>query len=100
MREPFFRTRHRAFRRTRSGGDNDTFHFKSDNIIKKEWMWGRFVVWSKVVATETVPEWAAIQQACLGSTDWESALLKDWDEVLEYENDHKERRTQCRHSDL
>jgi len=36
----------------------------------------------KVIDEEDVPSWALIALACLGSTDWESRLFKQYDHLL------------------
>jgi hypothetical protein len=40
--------------------------------LRKEWLVLGVVVWSKTLATEDVPTFAWIANACLGSSDWTS----------------------------
>ncbi|MBG9993424.1 MULTISPECIES: hypothetical protein [Gammaproteobacteria] len=39
-------------------------------------------IWCREIDREDVPSWAFIQRACLGETDWESRLFKDYAHLL------------------
>ena len=39
-------------------------------------------VWRSEIDREDVPSWAFIQRACLGGTEWESRLFKQYAHLL------------------
>lgn len=44
-----------------------------EQIIWKVYYLFFIPIWFKILLIETVPSWAIIQRACLGSTDWKSS---------------------------
>ncbi|AZR95124.1 hypothetical protein BBB39_16200 [Bordetella trematum] len=64
--------RHRVLRFTRS----DLTGFQV--LYRDRLLFGRIRVWRTEIDREDVPSWAFIAQACLGSTDWESRLFKEY----------------------
>jgi len=40
--------------------------------LERHWFMFGLKVWVSTIARETIPKWASIQAATLGSTDWKS----------------------------
>jgi hypothetical protein len=40
--------------------------------LERHWFMFGLKIWTSVIDHETIPEWACIQVATLGSTDWKS----------------------------
>lgn len=53
------------------------------NVVQRKRWWG----W-QTVETEHVPSFAWIASATLGSTDWESQMIKRWKERIDAEQQH------------
>lgn len=69
--------RHRVLRYTRQD-------LTGYQILVRQWLiFGKVKIWSKVIDREDVPDWAFIQKACLGYSDWESRLYKEYAHLID-----------------
>lgn len=51
-------------------------------LLKREYRVFGIIVWRTIIDSEVAPSWAMIQRNCLGSTDWESRLFKQYRNLL------------------
>lgn len=56
--------------------------FEGVQQLERRWYLLGCCIWSSVLDSEEVPQWAAIQKAALGSTDWRSKFADRPDAVF------------------
>lgn len=56
--------------------------FEAWQVVERQTRFLGFVIWSREIDREGVPSWALIQKATLGSTEWRSRLLNQYEKEL------------------
>lgn len=69
-------THHKVVRYTR----NDLTGYQA--LFCDRLLFGKWRIWRTELDREDVPSWAFIASACLGYTDWESRLFKQYAHLL------------------